>query len=177
MGRKHGFTLIELMIVVAIIAIIAAIAIPALLRARASANESATVGDMRTVHSAQTTYNGANSGYYERDFTCLSRPGGCIPGAPLTAPTFLDRTLAKLQPKSGYARATPEFGVNPPPAADISATSTTAFVYTAVPLAQGMTGVRGFGIDSSGRLCYTPDGTPPPTSGLGTLATGCLAFK
>jgi hypothetical protein len=82
-----------------------------------------------------------------------------------------------LQPKSGYARDTPEFGIQPPITPDISATSTTAFVYTAVPLNLGQTGVRGFGIDSSGRLCWTPDGTPPPTSGVGTLAGGCLQLK
>jgi prepilin-type N-terminal cleavage/methylation domain-containing protein len=179
-GRTHsyaGFTLIELLIVVAIIAIIAAIAIPSLLRARVSSNESATIGDIRTIHSAQTAYNGVNGGFYDSDFTCMSRPGGCIPGALPTNPTFLDKVLATLQPKSGYARAAPEFGVAPPITPDISPTSVTGFVYVVSPLNQGMTGVRGFGIDGSGRICFTSDGQAPPTTGTGLLSQACTPLK
>ena len=70
--NKSGFTLVEIMIVVAIIALLAAIAIPNLLRARISANDSLAAGTLRTLSTASETFGTANSGNYPTDETSLS---------------------------------------------------------------------------------------------------------
>ena len=162
------------LLIVIPLGIIAAIAIPSLMRARVSANEAGTIGDIRTVMSAEAAYQSASGGYYGPP-QCLSAPTTCLPA--YSGPTFLDSQLASGTVKSGYRRTFHAGPVAPavpgPPAPTESLES---FAYTAVPVERGKTGTRGFCGDSTGRICFTTDGSAPAVVD-GACDPGCTDLR
>src|SRR5690242_15544638 len=73
--KQKGFSLIELLIVVAIILIIAAIAIPNLLRSKMAANQASAVGSVRTINTAAITYNSTYGNGYPASLTEIGNDG------------------------------------------------------------------------------------------------------
>jgi type IV pilus assembly protein PilA len=132
MRKQKGFSLIELLIVVAIILIIAAIAIPNLLRARMAANESSAVASIRTINTGMITYNSTYPTVgYAGTLTVL---GGVAPCTPSSTTACLIDSVLSAGTKSGYTfHAT---GAGGPPAVQYYATG--------VPVTLNQTGTRSF---------------------------------
>jgi hypothetical protein len=141
-------------------------------------SESATIGDIRTVISAQAAYESANGGLFDSRLACLETPAECIPGYPPDGPAFLGAELSSLRARNGYTRSFLPGAPADDRSAASSATATRSFAYIAVPTELGHSGVRGFCGDSGGVLCFTPDGKAPGVGpdGRCDLAT-CTALQ
>jgi prepilin-type N-terminal cleavage/methylation domain-containing protein len=159
--RTRGFSLIELLIVVAIILIIAAIAIPNLLRARMAANQASGLSNLRTITTAAITYSSTYSDGYPPDLPTL----GGVGLATCNGAILLDDTLTTPPyRKSGYQlNYQPQGAPIPNPPAACANAGFNAYLTTAVPVVVGQTGQTSYCSEEPGIIHYDPTGAQAAT--------------
>jgi hypothetical protein len=142
-------------------------------RTRIAANEAVAVADIRNFMTGQTLFMSLADGAYG-EFRCMRRPSDCIVGVPeeqMMEPGML------VAERRGYRRKFhPGARVTGPKAKGSPSPFLKSFAYTAVPIAPGESGVRGFCGDPSGRICVTADGSEPAVVG-GACASPCTELK
>ena len=138
MNRERGFSLIELLIVVAVLTIIAAVTVPNLLKARSAANESSAISSVRAIITAQSTFTATlGNGSYAANLAILSTAG------------LIDQALGSGS-KDGYNFTSIGAGA--------------IFTVTATPMTFDVTGNRGFFADQTGVIRFDISGTATSSS-------------
>jgi len=140
MKKRHGFTLIELMIVIAVIAVIVSIAIPRLMRSRLASNEASALNSLRTISTAQASFK---TGAVVDSDNDNSGEFGSFQQLTNEVPAFIDSVLGSGR-KSGYFFVVTTTGVVD--------TDEMNWCATAYPMSKGLTGNRSFYVDESGVL-------------------------
>jgi prepilin-type N-terminal cleavage/methylation domain-containing protein len=151
--HQNGFSLIELLIVVAVILIIAAIAVPNYLRSRLMANEASASQTIRSINTAEVSYSSS----WGIGYAPLLNLGGANPCAPSQATACIIDSVLSTGSKSGYNFTTPS-----PAALGTIAAPNTVYSVSGVPFAIGNTGQRSFCGDQTAVIRADPTGAAPP---------------
>jgi type IV pilus assembly protein PilA len=141
--KQRGFSLIELLIVVAIILIIAAIAIPNLLASRMSANESSAAQESRNITTAEVVYSTQYNIGYAANLTSMGDAGGCAAGSVSSTNACLIDAVLAAGAKSGYTFVYAPVNVD-------AASHYQGFTINANPQNPGYSGRRYFYTDQTG---------------------------
>lgn len=156
---RSGFTVVEALILTAIVGIVVAVAVPGLWRARMARNESAAIASLRAIVRAEIAYASVcGDNRYAAAFAALSVPprGGT---QPFLEPDLADTTRTHdgysltLEKGEGAAAGGPDCNGTP---------TYTAYYATAVPTSFGTTGKRSFAVNTSGTIWQTPAAGAPP---------------
>jgi type IV pilus assembly protein PilA len=168
MRRQKGFSLIELLIVVAIILIIAAIAIPNLLRARIAANEASSVSSIRTMNTAQAAYQSTfpTVGYASTMAELGPGAASCPAGGPTSAASCLIDNVLASATTAGTAKSGYYFAV----AAVANSGLNTNYTFGGSAATFNSTGVRGFCSKEDAVLHFTASWNNPPQTTPATCA-------
>jgi type IV pilus assembly protein PilA len=163
--REAGFSLIELLVVVAIILILAAIAVPNLLRARMAANEGAAATTVRTFTTASVIYYTTWGNGYPPNINVLGGPSSGAATCNLAALMDPVVVTAPYQ-KSGYTFAfNSEGSVVLPVPTDCGTPGSTGYLVTATPNVPYITGTRSICADEAGSIHFDPTGATATSEG------------
>lgn len=164
--QLKGFSLIELVVVTAIVLIIAAITIPNLLRSRMAANEASAVGSIHAINTAAVTYNSAYGNGFPPSLVALGTTPGLAVGC---ANAELVDDVLTAGSKSGYAFGLQHGQIQ---LTSVSSSCTGSFGYVdryaidAVPTTVGTTGQRAFCMDATGVIRFNVAGLVSPSGGI-----------
>ena len=154
--RNEGFTLVELLVVVAVIGVVAAIATPGLLRSRMAANEASAIGSLRSIVQAQNDFGVISRGYAD-DLATLA---GACPGS--STPFISSDLSVNGVVKAGFTfTVVAGLGAVAAPVDCFGNPTQTSYYASATPLTIGLTGLRGFATNLGAAIWQDTSGAVP----------------